>query len=55
MDVYVLGVARRDTNRSPHNPKDSLTRSIMELFTNFPREDVIHAYNRTRSRLEEVI
>ena len=37
LDFFVWGVAERDTNRSPHNTKDSLIRSIKEVFTNFPR------------------
>ena len=49
MDFYVWGVAERDTNRSPHNTKDSLISSIMEVFSNNPREDVIHACSRVRS------
>ena len=55
LDFFVWGVAERDTNRSPHNTKDSLIRSIKEVFTNFPREDLVHACSRVRSRLEEVI
>lgn len=55
LDFYVWGVAERDTNRSPHNTKDSLISSIMEVFSNIPREDVIHACSRVRSRLEEII
>ena len=55
LDFYVWGVAERDTNRSPQNTKDSLITYIMEVFNNIPREDVIHACSRVRSRLEEVI
>ena len=40
---------------SHHNTKDSYIRSIKEVFTNFPREDLVHACSRVRSRLEEVI
>ena len=55
LDFFVWGVAERDTNRSPHNTKDSLIRSIKDVFTNFHREDVVHACSRVRSRLEEII
>ena len=55
LDFFVWGVAERDTNRSLHNTKDSLIGSIKEVFTNFPREELVHACSRIRSRLEEVI
>ena len=55
LDFYVWGVAERDTNRSPHNTKDSLISSIMVVFNNIPREDVLHACSRVRSSLEEII
>ena len=49
------GVAERDTNRSPHNTKESLITSIREVFANFSREDLKRACSRFRSRLEEVV
>ena len=52
---FVLGAAERDTNRSPHNTKQSLITSIMEVFANFSREAVVTACSRVRSRLEEVV
>jgi hypothetical protein len=55
MDYFVWGVAERDTNRSPHNTKESLITSIKEVFNNFPREDLKLACSRFRSRLEEVV
>ena len=55
LDFFVWGAAERDTNRSPHNTKDSLITSIMEVFANFPREAVVTACSRVRSRLEEVV
>jgi hypothetical protein len=55
MDYFVWGVAERDTNRSPHNIKESQITSIEEVFSNFPREDLKLACSRFRSRLEEVV
>ena len=55
LDFFVWGVAERDTNRSPHNNKQSLIDPIMEVFANFDRESVINACSRVRSRLEEVV
>ena len=55
LDFFVCGVAERDTNRSPHNTKDSLINSIMEVFANFPREAVMNACSRLRPRLEEIV
>ena len=55
LDFFAWGVAERDTNRSPHNTKDSLIRSIKYVFTNFHWEDVVHACSRVRSRLEKII
>ena len=55
LDFFVWGAAERDTNRSPHNTKQSLITSIMEVFANFSREDVVTACSRVRSRLEEVV
>ena len=55
MDVFVCGVDERDINRSPHNAKESLVTSVMEVFTNFSREAVVTACSRVRSRLEEVV
>jgi hypothetical protein len=52
---FVWGVAERDTNRSPHNTKDFLISSIMEVFNNIPREDVVHACSRIIGRLEDLI
>ena len=55
LDFFVCGVAERDTNRSPHNTKQSLINPIMEVFANFDREAVVTACRRVRSRLEEVV
>lgn len=55
LDFFVWGVAERDTNRSPHNTKQSLIDSIMEVFSNFDREAVVTACSRVRPRLEEVV
>ena len=55
LDFFVWGVAESDTNRSPHNTKQSLINSIMEVFANFNREAVVSACSRVRPRLEEVV
>ena len=55
LDFYVWGVAERDTNRTPHNTKNALINSIMEVFSNFSREDVMTACCRVRGRCEEVV
>ena len=55
LDYFVWGVAERDVNRSSHNTKQSLVNTIMEVFANIPREDIIRACSRFRSRLEEVV
>ena len=55
LDFFVLGVADRNSNRSPNNTVQSLINSIMEVFANFDRESVINACSRVRSRLEEVV
>ena len=55
LDFCVLGAAERDTNRSPHNTKQSLITSIMEVFANFSREAVVTTCSRVRSHLEEVV
>ena len=52
LDFFVWGVAERDTNRSPHNNKQSLINSIMEVCANFDRESVV---SRVRSCLEEAV
>ena len=55
LDFFVWGAAERETNRSPHNTKQSLITSIMEVFAKFSREAVVTACSRVRSRLEEVV
>ena len=55
LDFFVWSVAERDTNRSPHNTKQSLINSIMEVFANFDREAMETACSRVRPRLEEVV
>ena len=55
LDYFVWGVTERDVNRSSHNIKQSLITSIMEVFANIPREGIIRACSKFRSRLEEVV
>ena len=54
-NFFVLGVAERGTNRSPHNTKQSLINSIIKVFANFDRESVVNTCSRVRFRLEEVV
>ena len=49
------GAAERDTNRSPHNTKQFLITSIMEVFAKFSREAMQTTCSRVRPRLEEVV
>jgi hypothetical protein len=53
-DYLKCGVSRRGINRSSHK-KRSLITTIMEVFSNIPREAAKRACNRFRSRLEKVV
>jgi hypothetical protein len=52
-DYLKYGVSRRGINRSSHK-KQSLITTIMEDFSNIPREDLKRACSPFLSRLEEV-
>jgi hypothetical protein len=52
-DYLKCGVSRRGINRSSHK-KHSLITTIMELFSNIPREGLKRAYSPFLSRLEKV-
>jgi hypothetical protein len=54
-DYLKCGASRRGINRSSHEKKQSLTTSIMEIFSNIPREATKRACSPFRSRLEKVV
>jgi len=49
------GVSRIDINRSSNNTKQSLITSIMEVFSNIPREAVGRGFRHFKLRLGEAI
>jgi hypothetical protein len=53
-DHLKCGVSRRGINRSSHIKKQSLITTIMEVFSNIPREATKRACIPFRSRLEKV-
>ncbi len=54
-DYLKCGVSRRGINRSSHKKKQSLITTIMEVFSNIPREATKRACSPFRSRLEKVV
>ncbi len=54
-DYLKCGVSRRGINRSSHIKKQSLITTIMEVFSNIPREATKIACSPFRSRLEKVV
>jgi hypothetical protein len=54
-DFLKCGVSRRGINRSSHIKKQSLINTIMEVFSNIPREATKRACSLFRSRLEKVV
>lgn len=55
LDYFVWGVTERDVNRSSHNTKQALMDRIKEVFASLPRDDVVKACSRFRSRIEKVV
>jgi hypothetical protein len=49
------GVSRRGINRSSHTKKQFLITTIMEVFSNIPREASKRACSHFLSRLEKVV
>jgi hypothetical protein len=54
-DYVKCGVSRRGINRPSHRKKQSLITTIMEVFSNIPREATKRACSPFRSRLEKVV
>jgi hypothetical protein len=54
-DYLKCGVSRRGINRSSHTKKQSLITTIMEVFSNIPREATKKACSHFLSRLEKVV
>jgi len=54
-DYLKCGVSRRGITRSSHIKKQSLITTIMEVFSNIPREATKRACSPFRSKLEKVI
>jgi hypothetical protein len=54
-DYLKCGVSRRGINRSSHKKKQFLITTIMEVFSNIPREAPTSACSHFLSRLEEVV
>jgi hypothetical protein len=55
IDYLKCGVSRRSNNRSSHRKKQSLFTTIMEVFSNIPREATKRACSHFLSRLEKVV
>ncbi len=54
-DYLKCGLYRRGINRSSHIKKLSLITTIMEVFSNIPKEATMRACSPFRSRLEKVV
>jgi hypothetical protein len=54
-DYIKCGVSRRCINRSSHKNKQSLITTIMEVFSNIPREATKRACSYFLFRLEKVV
>jgi hypothetical protein len=55
LDYLKCGVSRRGIKRSSHKKKQSLITTIMEVFSNIPREATKRACSCFWSRLEKVV
>lgn len=55
LDYFVWGVVEKETNKHPHNTKDSLRASISSAMMNMNKNHLIAACKHFRSRLEAVI
>jgi hypothetical protein len=54
-DYLKCGVSRRGINRSSHIKKQSLITTIMEVFSNIPKEAAKRACSCFLSKLEKVV
>jgi hypothetical protein len=54
-DYLKCGVSRRSINRSSHKKKPSLITTIMEVFSNIPREATKRACSHFLSKLEKAV
>jgi hypothetical protein len=54
-DYLKCGVSRRGINRSSHKKKQSLITTIMEVFSNIPREATKRACSHFLFSLEKVV
>jgi hypothetical protein len=54
-DYLKCGLSRRGINRSSHKEKQSLITTIMEVFSNIPREATKRACSHFLSRLEKAV
>jgi hypothetical protein len=54
-DYLKCGVSRRGIKRSSHTKKQSLITTIMEVFSNIPREATKRACSHFLPRLEKVV
>jgi hypothetical protein len=54
-DYLKCGVSRRGINRSSHKKKQSLITTIMEVFSNIPKEATKRTCSCFLSRLEKVV
>jgi hypothetical protein len=54
-DYLKCGVSRRGTYRPSHKKKQSLMTTVMEVFSNIPRDATKRACSPFRSRLEKVV
>jgi hypothetical protein len=55
LDFLLFGVPERYINKSPHNNKQPLINSIMEVCSNFSRDVVKRACRQFQWRLKELV
>lgn len=55
LDYYVWGVIERDTNKKPHNTKESLKTAVRTAMAEMNSDQLIRACSRFRGRIEVII